>query len=133
MGFWIFMLIFLLLIPALMIIFGAFFLKKAPKEINFAFGYRTARSMKNMKTWQFAHKYIGRLWLIIGIALLPVAVIPLLFLTGASEDLIGNVGIAICFVEMAAMILPIIPTELALKKHFDKDGNEKTREKGEKV
>ena len=35
-----------LLIPIIMILFGQAFLKKAPKEINYIFGYRTSRSMK---------------------------------------------------------------------------------------
>ena len=41
MGFWIFMLIMDLLIPFTMIGFGKMFLKKAPDQINYVFGYRT--------------------------------------------------------------------------------------------
>ena len=61
MGFWIFMLIMVLLIPLMMIGFGRLFLKKAPGTINAAFGYRTSMSMKNKDTWEFAHRYCGRL------------------------------------------------------------------------
>ena len=62
MEFWIFMLIMDLLLPFTMIGFGRYFMKKAPKEINSVFGYRTSMSMKNKDTWEFAHKYceIGR-------------------------------------------------------------------------
>ena len=56
MGFWIYMLIMDLLIPTVMVLFGRAFLKKAPKEINYVFGYRTSRSMKNRDTWEFAHQ-----------------------------------------------------------------------------
>lgn len=42
MGFWIFMLIMDLLIPFTMIGFGKMFLKKAPDQINYVFGYRTS-------------------------------------------------------------------------------------------
>ena len=42
MGFWIFMLIMDLLLPFTMIGFGRYFMKKAPKEINSVFGYRTS-------------------------------------------------------------------------------------------
>ena len=59
MGFWIFMLIMDLLLPFTMIGFGRYFMKKAPKEINSVFGYRTSMSMKNKDTWKFAHKYCG--------------------------------------------------------------------------
>lgn len=47
MGFWIFMLIMDLLIPFTMIGYGRSFSKKAPKEINAVYGYRTSMSMKN--------------------------------------------------------------------------------------
>ena len=63
MGFWIFMFAVNLLIPLVMVIFGAIFIKTAPKKINFLFGYRTERSMKNEDTWKFAHTYLGKLWL----------------------------------------------------------------------
>ena len=47
MEFWIFMLIMDLLLPFTMIGSGRYFMKKAPKEINSVFGYRTSMSMKN--------------------------------------------------------------------------------------
>ena len=62
MGFWIFMLIMDLLIPFTMIGFGKMFLKKAPDQINYVFGYRTSMSMKNQDTWVFAHYYCGKIW-----------------------------------------------------------------------
>ena len=62
MGFWIFMLIMDLLIPFTMIGFGKMFLKKAPDQINYVFGYRTSMSMKNQDTWVFAHHYCGKIW-----------------------------------------------------------------------
>ena len=64
MGFWIFMLIMDLLLPFTMIGFGRYFMKKAPKEINSVFGYRTSMSMKNKDTWEFAHKYCGNTLLV---------------------------------------------------------------------
>ena len=51
MGFWIFMFMTTLLIPVMMIVFGLIFLKNPPKEINWAYGYRTSMSMKNQETW----------------------------------------------------------------------------------
>jgi len=78
MGFWIFMLIVNLLIPFMMIGFGKYFTKTAPKEINMIFGYRTTMSMKNKDTWVFAHKYCGRLWYITGMIMFPISVILML-------------------------------------------------------
>lgn len=82
MGFWVFMLIMDLLIPVSMIGFGRIFMKKAPNEINETFGYRTAMSLKNKDTWEFAHKYCGKIWYIFGLVMLPITVIFMSFLIG---------------------------------------------------
>jgi len=125
MGFWIFMLIVDLLIPFTMIGFGRYFLKKAPKDINMVFGYRTARSMKNKETWDFAHKYCGKIWYVCGLIMLPVTVLFLLLTIGKSENCVGTVGGIICMVQLIPLIGSIVPTEIALKKNFDI--NEKRR------
>ena len=125
MGFWIFMALTVMLFPAIMIVFGRLFSRSAPKEINYAFGYRTSRSMKNMDTWKFAHEFLGKLWFILGFIMIPVNLIPLLLVIGSSENVIGTVGSVLCFVDLGAIIISIFPTESALKKNFDKDGNKK--------
>ena len=118
MGFWIFMLIMVLLIPCTFIGFGYLFLKKAPAKMNGVFGYRTKRSMRNKETWVFAHKYIGKLWLICGIISLPISVVLMLLLFGKNDDLIGTIGATIEGIQIILMILTILPTERALKKNF---------------
>ena len=122
MGFWIFMLIMDLLIPFTLIGFGRYFMKNAPTQINVVFGYRTTMSMKNQETWEFAHKYCGKIWYVCGLILLPITVAFLLFSIGKSEDYVGTVGGTICMVQLIPLIGAIFPTEKALRKHFDKNG-----------
>lgn len=119
------MLVVCLLFPAVMILFGGIFKKSAPKNINPLFGYRTELSIKNRDTWEFAHAYIGRLWFRLGFLLIPITVIPMLFVTGKSENPVAFMGLAISFVNTVALIVPIFFTEKALNKVFDKDGNRK--------
>ncbi len=123
MGFWVFMLIMNIWLPIIMILFGRYFMKKAPKEINVIFGYRTTMSMKNQETWQFAHHYIGRLWYISGWVLLVLGVVFMLPLIGKDQDTVGWLGGLICMIQLVALIGEIIPTEIALHKKFDKNGN----------
>lgn len=123
MGFWIFMLSMDLLIPFTMIGFGKYFLKNAPKEINAAFGYRTSMSMKNRDTWVFAHNYCGKIWFFGGLILLPVSTIVMIPVIGKTADMIGNVGAILCGVQMIYLIGSILPTEIALKRTFDKNGD----------
>ena len=125
MGYWIFMLTMGLLFPAIMILFGAVFTKTAPKKINYIFGYRTDMSMKNRDTWEFAHKYIGRLWFRFGLLLIPITVIPMLFVIGNSENVVATVGLIVGFINTIVLIVPIFFTEKVLNKAFDKDGKRK--------
>lgn len=124
MGFWVFMLIMDLLLPFTMIGFGRYFMKKAPNEINVVFGYRTSMSMKNKDTWKFAHKYCGKVWYVCGVAMLPITVIFMLLVIGKSIDCVGTVGGIICGVQLIPLIGTIFPTEIALKKNFDKNGKD---------
>ncbi len=122
MGFWIFMLATVLLFPAIMILLGAIFTKAAPKKINYIFGYRTDLSMKNRDTWEFAHKYIGKLWFRSGLLLIPITVIPMLLVIGKTENVVGTVGLIVGFINTIVLIVPIFFTEKALNKKIDKDG-----------
>ena len=122
MGFWIYMFLLDLLIPILMLGLGAFFRKHVPKKINYVFGYRTNRSMKNRDTWKFAHLYIGKWWQISGSVMLPISVVVMLFGLGKATDDVGLIGGVLVMAQVAWMAITIIPTERALKKNFDKYG-----------
>ena len=126
MGFWIFLVCMNLLIPLAMLGFGAVFLRWPPKEINGVYGYRTARSMASQEAWDFAHAYFGRLWIRTGLAMALLSVPAMLPSLGKSDGVVSLWGIAVCIVECVLMILPIIPTEWAIKKRFpDKSNPEK--------
>ena len=125
MGFWIFMTITNLLIPVTMILFGIYFAKTPPKDINDLFGYRTPMSMKNKDTWNFAHQYCGKLWRILVAILLLISFIPMLFLIGKDTEVIETFTGVISVVQVIVLLLSIIPTEVALKRTFDKNGNRK--------
>lgn len=122
MGLWVFTFVMDMLIPLTMIGFGKLFLKNAPKEINAVFGYRTSMSMKNKDTWEFAHKYCGRLWYRCGTVLLLVSAVAMLFTIGRSESVTGTVAAIVCALQIVFLIGSIYPTERALKQNFDRDG-----------
>ena len=121
-GYWLFMLAVSLVIPLTMIVFGRHFMHSPPKEINGSYGYRTSMSMKSRETWDFAHRYFGRLWFILGLMLLPLSAAAMLFLLGESVKAIGNSSLIIMGVQLLFLIIPIFPTERALKKNFDRFG-----------
>lgn len=127
MGFWLFMLTMDLLIPFTMIIFGFCYVKKPPKKVNMISGYRTSMSMKNMDTWIFAHNYCGKLMRVVGFIFLPLTVIVMVMAFIISGSAVGTFGGIVCGAQCVLFIAVIIPTELALRKNFDEQGNRRSR------
>lgn len=131
MGFWFFMVITLLLIPIITIVVGKFYGNKAPGEINHFIGYRTTRSMKNDETWKFAHNKFSKIWYKWGLIMLPISILPMLFVIGKDEDTIGNLGAIICSLQIVPILVSIALTEKALKDNFDEEGNRKNEKNEE--
>lgn len=119
--FW-FMFVCNLLIPVILIACGIMMWTHYPKKINRIYGYRTTRSMKNMDTWEFAHRYCGRIWCILGLVILLPTVLAQIPFFHSSEDIIGIVGLIILALQTTTLITPIFLTETALKKTFYEDG-----------
>ena len=122
MKFWFFMLASVFLLPIVMIISGRMMWKHCPKEINYWIGYRTTRSTKNLETWKFANEYYGHLYEKIGWTTLIIPALVMLPFMHRSESIIGKVGTVVCLLQCIVLILPIFPTERALKKNFFEDG-----------
>ncbi len=123
MGFWAFMTATNLLLPFIMIVIGHIFSKRPPKEINHFVGYRTSMSMKNEDTWVFAHHHCGKMWQIVGACMLVPSFLLMLFVIGKDTETVGIFSSVVIGVQTAILVASIIPTEIALRKNFDKDGN----------
>ena len=123
--FWIFMLACNLIIPLAMVLIGARFEGRGPKDINRFLGYRTAMSMKNGETWRFAHMHCGKLWKRLGAALIPVSALPLLCAAafGLPARPSALAAGAVTIAQGIIMLGTVFLTERALKKRFDKDGS----------
>ena len=125
MGFSIFILIMVLLIPLTMIFFGWLLFRKTPKEINYVCGYRTKRSMMNEETWKFANQYFGKAWYLCGLISVPLSVMAITLVLGKGTETVGTIGGIITMLQMIPLVGAIIPTEIALKKNFDENGRRK--------
>lgn len=125
MWFWVFMLVCNNLIPLIMWGIGIWFEKKPPAGINAVTGYRTKRSMKSQEAWDFAQRYMGRIWKKAGIVLEIVSVVVSVAMYGMSEDGIGYTSVVLIHVQLAILLISIYPVEKALKKNFDDNGKPK--------
>ena len=122
MGFWSYMLLINLPLPIAMIILGLTFCKKAPKSINRIFGYRTARAMKTRDTWEFAHRFCGRIWWISGLVLIPIVIAVMACLVEKDTKTVGYAGAVLLLTPLCLIVLSVLFTEKALKKTFDRNG-----------
>ena len=124
---WYFLFICLFLIPISLILFGYLMWKKTPQEINYAYGYRTKKSMKNIDTWNYANKLCGKIMFVMGLIItIPTTIVGVLYFGCEGKTLtitfFTTVGIQLI------LWLSMIPfVEYSLNKKFDKDGNLLTR------
>ena len=125
MGFWLFVTVMDLLVPAIMLYFGRRFQKKPPEKSNQIYGYRTARSMKNQETWRFAHETCGRLWVRLGAVLLLLSLAAAAMTFGSGVETAGIVSAVVVVVQMVVVIGSIVPVERALKRNFDDQGRKR--------
>lgn len=109
-----------MLVPMTMLGFGFMWKKSPPKNINDLYGYRTTMSMKNVDTWNFAHRYFAKLWIWSGVITLVLSFITLIIFRNSNE--FETISIYLMFIQAAFLCVGIIPTEIALRKNFDKNG-----------
>ncbi len=123
MGFWIFMLVMELMLPIMILAFGVWFQKNPPGQMNPIFGYRTCMSMKNIDTWNFAHRYCGRLWIRLGSLTVSITILAMLPVIGKNDNVVGVFGAIWVTVQcIVLLVLPIIQTEKELRRNFDSNG-----------
>ena len=126
MAFWLFLTAMDLLIPGIMVGIGTRFLKHPPGTINAWYGYRTARSMKNQETWDFAHETCGKLWVRLGkLSFLP-ALLAAVLTFGRGIETVSVVSVVVVTIQTLALIGSIFPVERALKRNFDDSGRKRS-------
>lgn len=126
MGEWITLLITDLLLPVFLIIYGSIYVTKTPKDINGSNGYKTARSRLSQETWKFANHYSARIGRAVGWVLLVVSAAVMVLLFGKDERTVSGFGVGLLFAQVVVLLCSILPpTEAALKKNFDENGNRK--------
>ena len=112
MGFRIFMLIVVLLIPFTMLFFGWLLFRRTPKETNYVYGYRTKRSMRNEETWKFTNQYFGKLWYLCGLLSMHLSVIAIAIVFEKGTETVGTLPayfkIGEEYIDFDSMMLDII-------------------------
>ncbi|MDO4944431.1 MAG: SdpI family protein [Ruminococcus sp.] len=111
-------------VPFIMIGAGWFLKKYPPSDINKAYGYRTKRAMKSLKAWKFAQENCARIWIKTGkLMILPSAVMCVVCCL-VSEFAMTIILSIVPILQIAVMLIVIIPMEKQLKAKFDENGDE---------
>ena len=106
-----------------MLILAFILYKFPPKKINYIYGYRSKRSMKNDETWKAANTYAGLLMLRLCIYCFFVPAFCYVFLP--------EYNLLITIIVNTLLVISILYyTEKYLKKHFDENGNRKADDTG---
>ena len=100
-----------LLVGLLFIFVGLILRFSPPKKINWFYGYRTPRAMKNQERWNFAQKYSGRQLIFWGMVNVLVAISGFWVKPDNEEANIIAVGVI-----MIAVISLFVRTEMALAR-----------------
>ena len=97
----------LFLIPTLtgfiFIVAGFIQYKFPPKNINAFYGYRTNKSMRNQKSWDFAQLYSSKLMMKLGLMLTLMGMIGLIYTPSETIGAIIAVGLLIATVVTLAL------------------------------
>ncbi|MEA5143736.1 MAG: SdpI family protein [Oscillibacter sp.] len=116
------------LIPLLMVLLGLLFSRFPPKKINGWAGYRTSRSMKSQEAWDFANAMAARLMWQTGLAYGTLAFLLMRSFRRMSAGGQGILSVVFELIEVAGLVLLILPVERALKENFDECGVPKKRD-----
>lgn len=120
---YIFLFVCSLLVPLSMVLLGYTWKDNPPKDKNGVSGYRTTMSRLNDTTWKCAHRYWGKINLVLGIILIIFTIS--IFVRSKKYADFEKVTTYLVFVQLGVMTLTIIPTEILLNKHFTKQGTKK--------
>ena len=115
----IFLMIINSMVSVIMLGFGILWKNHPPKNINWIYGYRTSMSMKNNETWKFAHMHNAKVWRWSGATWLMISMIFMVLFKDDYEIVSTWINLG----GVIIILLSLIPTEIALRKRFDKNGN----------
>lgn len=75
-----------------------------------------------MDTWKFAHEYVGKLWWKIGWILIILTILAHIPFYGSGDNTLGIFSAIVVVIQIVLLCGSILPTEIALKRSFNKDG-----------
>ena len=109
--------------PIALVVLGALYLFKAPKQANYKFGFRTYFGMGSTEAWQFTQKIAGLAYGGLGAILLIVMIIVTICFGGKNAHQIASTAIT-CLLWQLGLILAVhLAVAILARMFFNADGS----------
>ena len=122
-SFWLYFTIVEMVIPIAMICIGFRMSRKPPEDMKSAIAYRTKRAKLNRETWDFANNHCGKIWYMLGIALMVLTLAVMKECKGETDETLATIAFTVVLIQIISVVISMLPTEMALKRNFDSKGN----------
>ena len=106
----------ILVVPTIIIIVGCLLLKCPPQKINIFVGYRTKKSMKKKKVWDYSNTLCAKLFIKFGIGMFIGCFIIYILNYFNILNLFEEILVILVFIEIAFLFLIMLIIENRLKK-----------------
>ena len=113
--------------PVLLLVLGALYYFKPPKEANYSWGFRTYFTMGSEEMWRFTQKVAGLSWIILGGVLSVTMLVMGAFLLKTDITRAGFTAFWCMIGELALLIVSWFVIHAIVLRFFDLDGNRRIK------
>ena len=122
-GLTVWMIIFVLIGPLLMLALGAMYYYKPPKEANYSWGFRTYFTMGSVEVWRYTQRLAGKVWMLLGGAMAVLALVVSVILCFIGTQAVAVGAVVTVSIELVLVVASWVGINMVVLKFYDKDGN----------
>ena len=115
--------------PLVILGLGLWFYLAPPKEANHRVGFRTYWGMGSVEAWQYTQRLAGVLYSLLGTVMTVVLSLVCNGFRGMNPMKMANITIVCVVVEFVLIIGAWTYIQIAVYRHYDKDGNPKPQKR----
>ena len=122
MNFWLYMTFMAIVVPLVIVLVGLYYTKCPPEKIYTDFGYKTPLTLKNEDVWAFAHQCCGKVWIKLGLIMMPISIAIMVIPRFISENAISIFSISLFVVQCIAVYFSLRRIKATILATFDEEG-----------
>lgn len=111
-----------IVVPLVLLAVGLYYTLCPPEKIYTDFGYKTKLTLKNEDIWAFANQYCGKVWIKLGLIMIPISVAVMFIPRTMSENTISAFSVGLFVLQCIATLFSVRHIQGVLKATFDENG-----------